>query len=163
MVGEFGRTVGPLTAAAGRDHWPQQFAFFAGGGVKGGTRHRRRPTPPAPTPPITAGRRIATSIPRISRRRSTPRWASTGPPSATTIRSAAASSTCRRPIRCSISQSTNSGEVSARSPLRCGLIQQACALLLAQLLVERVNRALQFVVALNFFIQAGLHLRHLLG
>jgi hypothetical protein len=37
MVGEFGRTVGPLTAAAGRDHWSQQFAFFAGGGVKGGT------------------------------------------------------------------------------------------------------------------------------
>lgn len=37
MVGEFGRTVGPLTSAAGRDHWPQQFAFFAGGGVKGGT------------------------------------------------------------------------------------------------------------------------------
>ena len=37
MVGEFGRTVGPLTAAAGRDHWPQQFAVFAGGGVKGGT------------------------------------------------------------------------------------------------------------------------------
>ena len=40
MAGEFGRTVGPLTAAGGRDHWPQQFAFFAGGGVKGGTRHR---------------------------------------------------------------------------------------------------------------------------
>jgi hypothetical protein len=37
MVGEFGRTVGPLTGAAGRDHYPQQFAFFAGGGVKGGT------------------------------------------------------------------------------------------------------------------------------
>jgi hypothetical protein len=37
MVGEFGRTVGPLTAAAGRDHWPQQFAMFAGGGTKGGT------------------------------------------------------------------------------------------------------------------------------
>jgi len=37
MAGEFGRTVGPLTGAAGRDHWPQQFAFFAGGGVKGGT------------------------------------------------------------------------------------------------------------------------------
>jgi hypothetical protein len=37
MVGEFGRTVGPLTAAAGRDHLQQQFAFFAGGGVKGGT------------------------------------------------------------------------------------------------------------------------------
>ena len=37
MVGEFGRTVGPLTAAAGRDHWPQQFALFAGGGIKGGS------------------------------------------------------------------------------------------------------------------------------
>jgi hypothetical protein len=37
MVGEFGRTVGPLTAAAGRDHWLQQFAFFAGGGTRGGT------------------------------------------------------------------------------------------------------------------------------
>ncbi len=36
MAGEFGRTVGPLTAAAGRDHWPVQFAFFGGGGVKGG-------------------------------------------------------------------------------------------------------------------------------
>jgi Protein of unknown function (DUF1501) len=36
MVGEFGRTVGPLTGAAGRDHYPQQFAVFAGGGVKGG-------------------------------------------------------------------------------------------------------------------------------
>jgi Protein of unknown function (DUF1501) len=36
MVGEFGRTVGPLTAAAGRDHYPQQFAVFAGGGVQGG-------------------------------------------------------------------------------------------------------------------------------
>jgi hypothetical protein len=36
MCGEFGRTVGPLTAAGGRDHWPQQFAFFAGGGIKGG-------------------------------------------------------------------------------------------------------------------------------
>jgi Protein of unknown function (DUF1501) len=37
MYGEFGRTVGPITAQAGRDHWPQQFCFFAGGGVKGGT------------------------------------------------------------------------------------------------------------------------------
>ena len=36
VVGEFGRTVGKLTAAAGRDHFPQQFAVFAGGGVKGG-------------------------------------------------------------------------------------------------------------------------------
>jgi hypothetical protein len=37
MYGEFGRTVGPLTSQAGRDHWAQQFCFFAGGGVKGGT------------------------------------------------------------------------------------------------------------------------------
>jgi Protein of unknown function (DUF1501) len=36
MVGEFGRTVGALTAAQGRDHHPQQFAMFAGGGVAGG-------------------------------------------------------------------------------------------------------------------------------
>jgi uncharacterized protein (DUF1501 family) len=36
MVGEFGRTVGALTAAQGRDHWLQQFAMFAGGGVTGG-------------------------------------------------------------------------------------------------------------------------------
>jgi uncharacterized protein (DUF1501 family) len=36
MAGEFGRTVGPVTAAGGRDHLPQQFAFFAGGGIKGG-------------------------------------------------------------------------------------------------------------------------------
>ncbi len=35
-VGEFGRTVGKLSAAAGRDHFSQQFALFAGGGVKGG-------------------------------------------------------------------------------------------------------------------------------
>ena len=37
MAGEFGRTVGPLTAAQGRDHLEQQFVFFAGGGIKGGT------------------------------------------------------------------------------------------------------------------------------
>ncbi len=37
MMGEFGRTVGGLSGAAGRDHFPQQFAVFAGGGVKGGT------------------------------------------------------------------------------------------------------------------------------
>ncbi|MBI2689631.1 MAG: DUF1501 domain-containing protein [Acidobacteria bacterium] len=36
MMGEFGRTVGPLTSTMGRDHYLQQFAFFAGGGVKGG-------------------------------------------------------------------------------------------------------------------------------
>jgi hypothetical protein len=36
MYGEFGRTVGPLTSQGGRDHWAQQFCFFAGGGVRGG-------------------------------------------------------------------------------------------------------------------------------
>ena len=36
MMGEFGRTVGQLSATAGRDHYLQQFVFFAGGGVKGG-------------------------------------------------------------------------------------------------------------------------------
>jgi hypothetical protein len=34
-VGEFGRTPN-FTAALGRDHWLNQFAFFAGGGVQGG-------------------------------------------------------------------------------------------------------------------------------
>ncbi len=34
--GEFGRTVGPITAAKGRDHFVQQFAVFGGGGVRGG-------------------------------------------------------------------------------------------------------------------------------
>ncbi len=37
MMGEFGRTVGSLSGAAGRDHYPQQFLVAAGGGVKGGT------------------------------------------------------------------------------------------------------------------------------
>ncbi len=37
MMGEFGRTVAPVAGLRGRDHYPQQFAFFAGGGVKGGT------------------------------------------------------------------------------------------------------------------------------
>jgi hypothetical protein len=36
VVGEFGRTVGALSSARGRDHFVQQFAMFAGGGVKGG-------------------------------------------------------------------------------------------------------------------------------
>ena len=36
MCGEFGRTVGPLTSAKGRDHAPQQWAMFAGAGVTGG-------------------------------------------------------------------------------------------------------------------------------
>ena len=36
MCGEFGRTVGPLSAAAGRDHFAQMFAVFAGAGIRGG-------------------------------------------------------------------------------------------------------------------------------
>ena len=36
MVGEFGRTVGPVTPAGGRDHWLQQTSVFAGAGVEGG-------------------------------------------------------------------------------------------------------------------------------
>src|SRR5215472_8127827 len=36
MVGEFGRTVGQVTPAGGRDHWLQQTAVFAGAGVHGG-------------------------------------------------------------------------------------------------------------------------------
>lgn len=36
MAGEFGRTVGALSAANGRDHFVQQFCFLAGGGIKGG-------------------------------------------------------------------------------------------------------------------------------
>ena len=35
-MGEFGRTVGPPTGQAGRDHYFQHFAVFAGGGVAGG-------------------------------------------------------------------------------------------------------------------------------
>jgi hypothetical protein len=34
--GEFGRTVGPLTTQAGRDHYFVHSALFAGGGVRGG-------------------------------------------------------------------------------------------------------------------------------
>jgi hypothetical protein len=36
VMGEFGRTVGPLTGQGGRDHFLQQFAMFAGAGIKGG-------------------------------------------------------------------------------------------------------------------------------
>jgi hypothetical protein len=36
MMGEFGRTVGKLSGTAGRDHFAQQFAVFAGAGVAGG-------------------------------------------------------------------------------------------------------------------------------
>jgi hypothetical protein len=35
-AGEFGRTVGPVTANNGRDHHVQQTAVFAGAGIKGG-------------------------------------------------------------------------------------------------------------------------------
>lgn len=35
-MGEFGRTVGPLNATNGRDHFPQQTALFAGARIRGG-------------------------------------------------------------------------------------------------------------------------------
>ncbi len=35
-MGEFGRTVGPLTNQDGRDHYFQHFSVYAGGGVQGG-------------------------------------------------------------------------------------------------------------------------------
>ncbi len=35
-MGEFGRTVGPLSPQGGRDHFLQQFVLFAGAGIKGG-------------------------------------------------------------------------------------------------------------------------------
>jgi hypothetical protein len=41
MVGEFGRTVGKLSAAGGRDHWLQQSAVFGSAGVQRRTRDRR--------------------------------------------------------------------------------------------------------------------------
>jgi len=36
IAGEFGRTVGPLSPQGGRDHFMQQFAVFAGAGIKAG-------------------------------------------------------------------------------------------------------------------------------
>ncbi len=36
VMGEFGRTVGPITGQSGRDHYFQHFSVFAGGGVTGG-------------------------------------------------------------------------------------------------------------------------------
>jgi len=36
MIGEFGRTVGPITPAKGRDHLLQLSAVFAGAGIQGG-------------------------------------------------------------------------------------------------------------------------------
>jgi len=36
MMGEFGRTPGPITSQDGRDHFLQQFIVFAGAGIRGG-------------------------------------------------------------------------------------------------------------------------------
>ena len=36
IIGEFGRTTGPITANGGRDHYLRMSAVFAGGGVRGG-------------------------------------------------------------------------------------------------------------------------------
>src|SRR5262249_5753873 len=37
VLGEFGRTVGPLNAQGGRDHFLRMSVVFAGGGIRGGT------------------------------------------------------------------------------------------------------------------------------
>ena len=69
------------------------------------------------TRPISAGRRSATSTRKISRPRSTRRWASTGPPSGATIPWAAASSMCRRPAPSRSCRFTNSGDrATCRAP-----------------------------------------------
>ncbi len=36
IIGEFGRTLGPITANGGRDHYLRMSAVFAGGGIRGG-------------------------------------------------------------------------------------------------------------------------------
>lgn len=36
VAGEFGRTIGQLSAAGGRDHYAQQFCLMGGAGIKGG-------------------------------------------------------------------------------------------------------------------------------
>ena len=50
-MGEFGRTVGPLNAQAGRDHYLQQSALFAGAGIKGGRAIGATDKPERPADP----------------------------------------------------------------------------------------------------------------
>jgi len=98
MVGEFGRTVGPVTAAGGRDHWLQQSAVFAGAGVKGGRAIGS-----------TDSTGASTNDPGWSRLPSTQRWESTGPRSAMMIPSAVGSSTSHFLSRTCTDRSTSSG------------------------------------------------------
>ena len=55
MAGEFGRTVGPLTAAMGRDHYSQQFAFFAGAGMRRAEERSAQPMRQARRPLTSDG------------------------------------------------------------------------------------------------------------
>ena len=84
VLGEFGRTVGPLSPQNGRDHYAQQFCVFAGRASKEAGRSEPRMCP-ARTPLITAGSGSAMSGPRTLRPPFIPLWASIGRPSAGTI------------------------------------------------------------------------------
>ena len=100
---------GPDHGAGGRDHWPQQFAFFAGGGVKGGTVDRADRRTGARHGRL---RLVAESLRLSGGYRGDDLLgarASTGPRCATTTRWAAASNTCRRPARSRSCRFTNSG------------------------------------------------------
>ena len=114
MIGEFGRTVGPVNAQGGRDHYQRMSVAFAGGGVRGGRAVGVTDASPTRSS-TTAGAAIATSASRTSRPRSTPRSASTTRPCSTTIRSAAATSTCRLRRTASTSRSTKCSEEGDRA------------------------------------------------
>ena len=110
MCGEFGRTVGPMTAAGGRDHWPQQFAFFAGGGVKGGTMIGQTDAQGRDT--VDYGwSRESLRVPGGYRGDDLlGDSASTGPRCAATTRWDEVSSMCRRPALSRSCRFTNSGD-----------------------------------------------------
>ncbi len=112
MVGEFGRTVGPVTAALGRDHLAAAVDHLRRRRRQG--RQSDRPTLPDGSDTLDFGwtpRRPAQRYvrPRTSKPPSTRPSASTGPPNAATTPLAAASSTSRQPTRCSTGRSTSSG------------------------------------------------------
>jgi len=64
VLGEFGRTVGGLTGAGGRDHLTRMSIALAGGGVRGGTIIGKTDPRVSPSPNI-AGAPTATSVHRI--------------------------------------------------------------------------------------------------
>ena len=75
MMGEFGRTVGQIYGAGGRDHYPQQSVIFAGAGVRGGRAIGSTDATGGELRPITAGRGGAISSRKTSRRLSIRPWA----------------------------------------------------------------------------------------